>query len=501
MKYLIKIISLLTVLSTVCITFSSCGKKSGFSEESLAVRENTLTHSYTFDSDNSSRELSFDTDMLNNFVSAVKALNIDYGYDEMFNYQKAMEGMNADFTVERHKNSALDENGILTKEHLLEIVNKNTADYLNSVATGIIHKIDDRDFLLRICEIIVQATNDILNQYPEIDKARVYCNLGNLKIVEKKSALDFAAVEPGMILHLNGNTAQIADIMEGKSMYSVIVHETMHIIQYGCSCEPDKSCIRRCGFARAHSEWEQDYSDWMWLEEASAERMACLYSDVQPMTYENMVKYLTTLDFVTMLQNDVPADYLEVLSFFGDSNKLFELFGCENERDRKEIYRLIYALEMMQMKPDDVKDAYKKNYGVELSDSVADDFNLKIKRPILQTATKLFYINLAHTVLSGALSENDLFFLINLYESTLNYHLCFDMEKYDSYNAEFLKWYKQIKESFWPCFSNADENEYATYNIIKAGSILNAGMNRLDSGKKIFLADKYQAVEKAYKIS
>ena len=131
--------------------------------------------------------------------------------------------------MDKHQFSALDSSGALTKEHLLEVVNRNTKEYLNDSTTGVISAIDDQSFLLRICEIITDVTNDILKQYPDIDKERVYCNLGNLKVIEKKSALDYAAVEPGMILHINQATAQLADLLAGKSMYSVIIHETMQL--------------------------------------------------------------------------------------------------------------------------------------------------------------------------------------------------------------------------------------------------------------------------------
>ena len=497
-NYFIKLISLIVALSIVCAAFSSCGKKQKFSNDSLTAMKNTLKHTYSFDQGNTSETAQFDSDKINKFIVGIKNTAVDYGYAEMFDYEKAMSGIDIDHTVDKHLFSALDSSGALTKEHLLEVVNRNTKEYLNDSTMGVISAIDDQSFLLRICEIITDVTNDILKQYPDIDKERVYCNLGNLKVIEKKSALDYAAVEPGMILHINQATAQLADLLAGKSMYSVIIHETMHIIQYGCSCEPSTECTRRCGLAHAY-DWEQDYSDWLWFVEGSAERMTCLYSDVEPMTYGNMVRYIVTMDLATMLQKNVPVNYAETINFYCDPQMLFDLFGCETEQDKEEIYHLIYGLEMMHTQSEDVKEVYKERYGAELVDAVAADFNNTIKRPIVKTITKNFYRNLAQTVATETVTKNDLLFLLNIFDSTINCHLCFDRPKQDDYNAAFAEWYQQTQNAFFDCFPNVSMDDYTDYAAVKDDTLLNAGMQWLASDKQAFLADKYEALDNNFK--
>ena len=497
-NYLIKLISAVILLGIVCVTMSSCGKKQNFSKDSLNAVQSTLKHRYSFDKNNASETVVIDYDLMNQFVADIKNTAVDYGYAEMFNYEKAMSGIAIDHTVSDHRFSALDSSGNLTGEHLLETVNRNTRDYLKDSTSGIVAEIDNQSFLLRICEIITDVTNDILKQYPDIDKNRVYCNLGNLKIVEKKSALDYAAVEPGMILHINQATAQLADLLDGKSMYSVIIHETMHIIQYGCTCEPSQECTRRCGLAHAY-DWEQDYSDWLWFVEGSAERMTCLYSDVEPMTYGNMVRYIVTMDLATMLQKNVPVNYAETINFYCDPQMLFDLFVCETEQDKEEIYHLIYGLEMMHTQSEDVKKAYKENYGTELSGSVADEFNNTIKRPIIKTLTKSFYRTIAQTLADETLTKNDLLFLLNIFDSTVNYHVCFDQQEKDIYNEELAEWYRQIRNAFFDCILNVGIDDYAAYQAESDGALINAGMQWLASDKQAFLTDKYETLDKSFK--
>lgn len=76
---------------------------------------------------------------------------MEYGYEELFDYEKAMEGITVDHTVVSHTYSALDENGQLTKEHLYEIVKRNNEVYLGD-ANAVIKKVDD-EIVLQICGI------------------------------------------------------------------------------------------------------------------------------------------------------------------------------------------------------------------------------------------------------------------------------------------------------------------------------------------------------------
>lgn len=414
--------------------------------------------------------------------------------------EKALEGISADHTVSKHRYSALDESGKLTKEHLFEVVRKNNAEYLKDETTGLISDIKDDGYLLRVCEIITETANLLLEKYPDIDKERVYCNLGFLKIIQKSSALDYAAVESDMVLHMNASTSKIADIMPDASMYSVIIHETVHILQYGCSCEEIDGCSRRCGLAHHYDDWEQDYADWVWFAEGSAERMTCLVSNVAPMTYRNMVNYIVSMDLVTMLQKDIPANYAETLTFYGEPDRLWELFGCKTEEDKAEIVRMMYALEIMQMEPEDATAAYKKIYGKEYSDQERDRYNMTIKRPIVQTLTKNFYRNLAQTATEGMLTENDLYFLLNLFEETIEYHLRFTKPEQEQYNTEFLVWYREIRARFWECFSGVSQEEYEEYSAEKSETEINASLAFLPQDKKDFLIDKYETVLSDYKI-
>lgn len=487
------------LLITIVFSFGACRKKNRFSLDDFKPKEPVAEQKeYSFTEETPSEPVVYDADKLAAFQTGLREYVVEYGYEELFDYEKAMEGVTAKHSVTSHVYSALDENGQLTAEHLYEIVQRNNEIYLSG-ATSVMKEVED-DIVLQICEIVTDVVNHMLREYPEIDKDRVYCNLGNLKVVEKTSALNYGAVQPDMVLHITRGTAALLDNSASENMYKVLVHESMHILQFGCACEMQDGCVRRCGIAHAHAESGQDYSDWVWMGEGSAERMTSLYTGTAPMTYYNYINYILTLDLATMLQEEVPANYMESIYFYDDVENLFRVFDAKTEEEKREIYQLMYSLEIMQEEPEDVKQAYYDIYGIEWTEEVSGEVFNKVKRPILKTVTKQFYTNLADAIAREEVSKNDVLFLVNLYESTMNQHLHLDNKDYNGYNAEFVEWYKACRADFFASFENLTLEEYAGYIAGDGESTVNATMKWLPTAKKEFLAEKYEAHQCKYKM-
>lgn len=490
-KYILARVIFLIMVLVMCF-LCACGNKNQFSKEDFESKgENVSTITHSFMKTDDSEVVTYDKEMLQQFQNSIMAQTVEYPYPELFNYEEAIGGIKSGLVMEEHTYSALDKNGKLTKEHLINIVKENNDVYLKEINTSILAPVED-ELLQQICKVLVDTTKYVLEQYPDIDRERVYCNLGNLKIIEKKSALDFAAVEPGMVLHVNRNTSMMADVFTSSNMYNVLVHETMHIIQYGCACENIEGCARRCGLAYAYNEREQDYSDWLWLAEGSAERMACLHDNVEPMTYQNLVNYILTLDLAVLLKEDTTADYIETINFYNDLSKLFDAFDAKTEEEKKEIYHMIYSLEIMQMLPQGVKDSYAKIYGEEYTDEVRDRINNEVKRPIVKTITKRFYNNLVNALMSQNLTKNDVLFLLNLFESTIDKHILFESEEHKEYNVEFKEWYSEVQNNFWNCLTNLSVNDYGAYQSYDDTKTVHASMTWLDETKRTFLLEKFE---------
>ena len=102
-------------------------------------------------------------------------------------------------------------------------------------------------------------------------------------------------------------------------------------------------------------------------------------------------------------------------------------------------------------------------------------------------------------LLSSIVTKNDLLFLLNIFDSTINYHLCFDRPEQDDYNVAFAEWYQQMQDAFFDCFPNVSRDDYTDYAAVKDDTLLNAGMQWLASDKQAFLADKYEALDNNFK--
>lgn len=483
----------IVLMFTMIFSFCSCGSKNAWSRDEFEKVQESVYKEYSFSETEGEELLSYNTEKLKELQIAIKAETIEYGYDELFDYETAMQGIRVDHTVAKHEYSGLDEEGQLTAEHLFEIVQENNEAYLSSGKHSMRREIDKK-IVYRICEIVVEVVKYILEKYPDIDKDRVYCNLGYLKILEKASAINYGAIEPGMVLHVNKSTAALLDAKDSANMYNVIAHETMHIIQFGCSCEQIDGCDRRCGLAHIYeNDWQQQYSDWMWLADASAERLASLYIQTEPMTYFNSVNYIRTLDLVNVLRDEIPANFLETVYFYDDIDKLFYALDAETEEEKQEAYKLVYALEIMQVAPEGVTEAYKKIYGAEWTEEVSGEVFNKIKRPILKTVTKKFYDNLAEAIMAKEITKNDLMFMINLYESTINQHLNLSNNAYNGYNTEFVPWYKSYRNMLFDSFENLSLGEYMNYSAGDGESIINATLNWVPAEKMALINEKYTA--------
>lgn len=157
---------------------------------------------------------------------------------------------------------------------------------------------------------------------------------------------------------------------------------------------------------------------------------------------------------------------------------------------------MMQTLEIMQRQPDDIKKAYEDYYHEEWSDKVF----LELKTPLVASLTKVFYRNLAQTLRAGQLTQNDLCFLINLYESTIEYHLQTTNADYDQYTNPFWDWYLPLREEFFECIDNITFDEYLGYAADSGDNTINAGMNWLSEEKRDFLSWRFETLEKNYKM-
>jgi len=116
------------IMLSVLLSAAACGSGIEFAPDSFkpsgTKAETKAEECYSF-AEESTEPVVYDAEKLAELKKMLMNYSVEYGYEELFDYEKATEGISVDHTVESHQYSALDVAGKLTKEHLCEIVQEN----------------------------------------------------------------------------------------------------------------------------------------------------------------------------------------------------------------------------------------------------------------------------------------------------------------------------------------------------------------------------------------
>lgn len=445
-----------------------------------------------------SQALVFSQNSANTVLSAVEEQQANYEHAYLYQLDEVVKRLDFDASVAQHQYSALDSNGTLNADYLTELVIKNNELYLADEPFG--YKDVEKDYISELCDYIIFVIQKMHDRYPDIDWQRVYCNLGNLKILYDTGMLSYAQVSQDLVLSISkGNTEIILNIKGEDGFTRVLTHEIMHIIQIGCVCENIENCGRRAGISVYWDDFSLNTTDWTWLVEGSAERMMCNLTGKDAVTYQYKMDYLCSFTMSVLFRDDVKADTMETLCFYSDTDLLFDAFGCENQSEREEILKLMITTNILQMQPSQFYEAYYDVTGIKLDedDETLDEFSYSLKPSICTTLAKEFYENLVTLLSENQVTVNDLFFVLNLFESHLNQHLRYTDESKAQINKPFINAYKAMRSALFEALE-ADNNQknfeelYKNYSIMTEDGKLNAGLSFLPDDKINFLLERAQ---------
>lgn len=496
-KQTIKSIVAYFLLMTILLSLCGCGKDT-YSMPNLNVKLQGRTNTFSY-SAQPSNTLQFSAQNADQLLKDIAAMKVEYPYSYLYELDAVKEYLNFDASVQTHKYNALDENGKLDASHLAQVVAQNNQIFLADKPFGF-EKVEDA-YVQKLCGFIVEIIDAMHNKYPEIDWQRVYCNLGNLKILYDVGMLSYAQVSSDLVLSISQNNTGIMLNLKGEDAFSrVMTHEIMHIIQIGCACEKIPGCSRRAGIALFLDEFTLNTTDWTWFVEGSAERNMCNLTGGEAMTYQYKMDYICSMTMSTLLRDCVKADTMETICFYDDPQLLFDAFGCQTQDQKDEILNLMITLQILQMQPASFYEAYKSATGEDLQadEDKQNQFSYALKPSVCITLAKEFYENLIHFLKENTLSCNDLFFLINLFEGHLNQHLTYSNPDKAEINQPFISAYNTMRSAFFAVLERENSELdmtvlYLDYNIIASGEdLLNAELDMLPAEKRIFLAERAQ---------
>ncbi len=493
-----KIITFILCFLIICCSSGCSNSKLKSSNANLEFSSKPRKYTISFLNNDGTESISLSNESVEGFEKRISAISLPYKYSELYGVNECYDRIFTKLSVAEHKHSALDENRNLTAEHLKDIVKENNKLFLEEQKSGKgFYKEADDNFLLSLCQLIVDTVKAVKEKYPDIDYERVYCNLANLKVFYKVGSLNFAAVTPEMNMELGDAMLQSATVFYGDtSVRNVIVHETMHIIQLGCSCENIEHCTRRAGITYRWDDVELQGNDWSWFFEGSAEKNMSLLTGQDTMTYKQMINYLQSVNLATFLCSEIPAYYAETISFYDDPNNLFKIFHANSKEEITEVANLMEAIQIIQELPDEFKDAYKAKYGIDLSvDEESDKVRYSLKPAVCLTFSKAFYRNLANALAKeNGITQSDLFYLIRIFEAAMDYHSLYTKQERSEINQPFLDKYKEIRTSFFMLLKEngieMNDNSYSDYEMFAEENVANASFRWLEQGKKEFLMER-----------
>lgn len=433
----------------------------------------------------------------NEFIDYINNNETNYTYEELYNidiaYQKYQEVKDLKATKHTSKISEI------TEETLYETVKKNNKIFLEQkkkeYVEGFYEEFSSKE-LKNFCKIIVDTINYYISKGKVEDLEEVKCILGNLKIFSKVTLTNAHVtddncliISPSMIEAVKIKaTSKDQDITK-----DVISHESYHMLQKGCS---DNNKLKySIGHSYKFEDLEVNPLYWNWFYEGSAEKGSNNYTGDTPLFYTYYVNYINTLSLTTILKDDNYVNQLEETTLSNSLDKFFDVFGCENETDKKEIIKMMYSLDIIETDDEGFIKAYNPN--ITETELIKVKRNLKVS--VGKTLSKVFYKNLATQVKNGNLSLHDIYYLITIFESDMDTHLTYtDSEKYNE-NKEFINNYVEIQSNFFYFLSsnskysqNDIEIGFDNYAINLANNQQNYDLTKIEQSKKEFINEMYE---------
>lgn len=458
------------------------------------------------DADTTPVSVNLSDSKLKTFEKYISSINVDYDYEDAYNIDKALEIYNDNTvnTITKHSHD-IRVNGEFDADYFYELVKSNNEKFLEEKKKdsmqGFYKEYSEAE-LKKICTQMCEALEDISKKDSTVDIDTACCYLYNLIILGKAGSLDFGGFDMDNRFYLNyknmetGAFAMDTDDIEQTTFY----HEMMHAFQFACDDikKPDED---RMGITHTYDELEINPLSWYWLLEGSAEMNMSQYLGVRYSTYKSKITYIDSLNFVSNTGQGKDLLQTEKLCFQRDMNKIFEHLGMTSEKEKREIIKMMFSIEILQESDSEFYDWYEDKYGVDLSiSSNGEETNLKltVKEDAILTLTKIFYRNLARQVNSGNASIQDVYYLMRLWEADIDRHFSNDTVGYMMFFHNFYDTYIDLQNEFLNIIAKENDlnfddlkNDFESYSMNTSSKSPNCDLKFLSAERKNYITKDY----------
>lgn len=453
------------------------------------------------------------------FDQYLNSIEDSYHYEDLYGIDDAFARFNSEKEddISHHKNDFIGKDNCFTYEEIYRQVVNNNEEYQqnNRAENGKVnfYKELENEQLQNACKLIAEVLNDYLKDNKVSNISELSCILSNLKVLRDNTSFSNAYVTDDDCLIISPNMLNFMDFMNQENTFNqTVIHEIEHLFQKSCQDKINKE-TKQVGICTRYNDLEINPLFFDWFFEASAEKEACNYLSKKPIVYENMVGYLESLSLATILYENVEVGQTERLCTTRNLDKLFEQFHCQTEQDKKNIIKMMFAIDISQIpiiqKEISQKDEqdfvvkYEKENGVTLTGDDLLAIKYEVKPDVCRTYLKSFYRSLSEATANNKIPLQDMFYLIRLTEADINNHILYsDFAQY-KYNKSFIEEASLMQQEFFQsldCGYSTNElvDMYKEYQIISknaSGEIqYNYSLNWLDDSKREYLQGRTESL-------
>ena len=413
-------------------------------------------------------------------VSEIASIKTEYLYSDLYT-----DVYNLNINYVDSKDTDIIINNQVNYDALYNKVLTNNASYMleNNITN---YKNTTDSLVARVCKLIVNQINDLLNDNVTIDRISLNHKLNDLKI------FSYVSYSYGLYNQENGVLAineQTLNSYGSDITNSVIGHEIIHLVQ-SASVEELESAnyLERFGYCYKTSNDTFNPYNWTWFIEAAAEDYSYhFYNLDEPFVYPTEIKTIETMRLATFNTGNEFSDSL----YSSDINTLYNLFDCQTDEERQEIERMFYAFTInYNDSPGQEGDNFYEQLHAKLGTDEYDRVKQELKGSACLTLSKVFYRNLVNKINGQSVKLEEIFKIISIYELEMSRQLWYQ-SKYDSLEI-FLSGYAKVQEAFFASLStnlgvnlNYIKELYYAYN--KEVEIVDVNISWLTSDENAYL--------------
>ena len=343
----------------------------------------------------------------------------------------------------------------ISAEEMEEYVRANNDAFLAvpSIANSVFRPLED-EYFSWVCEVVADTVNQELSETDfGVQLASINWNLANLKILQGSTVAN-ASYRRGALMQVRPSGADGMVTITGDEMaaHKTVTHEVEHLLQNMAEpMQEELGISQNFGFAYQWEDLEINSLYWTWFIEASAERLAAAFYGSEPSTYKSMIGYLDSLTMPALLRDKQPLD-VPRLSQQPYLETVFSFFDCQSEEEQWELLKLLYAIELIQVSPDDFWEDYAAGRGLDVEAKSEDDLAVlrkSLKPPVCLTLSRYFYRDLSRLLAEEGMTLRELFYLMSMWEFDLSGHILYDDETRLADTEEFLSGYTALQECFF----------------------------------------------------